>query len=309
MDLGALLAVIVTAVVTASVSLVVGKLSAVRRGLASGVRRVVRAFNYVRRFVFASRRTRRHARADFVSRRNGLSLPALGITLFRWYDRHPDLIEYMLRVVRKNRSETVRREVAELLWVNKPASQLRVNDIVHRHQYTVGHVLWVEADSDSERILAVLDATASTEQTFQPMRDETVRVVRGEWCPIDDCRYCEMTPRQIETIGAMWAKANEAKAELRRLKREFRSGKVNSAEEARSMLAGLADSELIARYGHGRSSNSQSAASGVELPAGTVGEVISLADSGWSFHITRLAEHARFCGVLVSDWLPPENAS
>ena len=114
MDLGTVIAIVATAVVTAVVTFASRKLPAVRRSIAKSSRRVGRALNYARRFVFALRRTRRHARASFISRRDGLPLPVLEFTLLRWYDKHPDLIRYLRHARLNNRCENAKREVAKI---------------------------------------------------------------------------------------------------------------------------------------------------------------------------------------------------
>lgn len=303
MDFGSLPTIAVTAAVTALVSLAIGKLSSVRRVFGSGLRSVGRALNYGRRFAFASRRTWRHARADFVSRRRGLSLPVLGITLFRWYDKHPDLIEQMLRVLRKNRSENVRREVARLLWDRKPASKLRVNDIVHTEGGTAGHVLWV--DTEGEQVLALVDVSDRDAQFFHPARTAEVRIARGDWCPMDSCQYCTMTEGQVRTLGALWRKADEAERKASRLEKDVKFKHVRQPQDVDEVLDGLSDAEQIALIGGPQYEHAQRFSDDRDLPASTVGDLKALARSGWKLDVTRIAEHRHFSGVLVSRWHGP----
>ena len=292
---------------TNAVSLVVGgllmyigrKIPAVRRRVTSGARWLFRTVNCLRKFVFASKRTRRHARADFISRRDGLSLPVLEFTLLRWYDKHPDLVEYVRHVRLKNRSEKVKREVAKLLWDVKEAWQLQVNDIVLNVGGGPGHVLWV--DTSGERVFALLEASANSARWYDPPRTREVMVVRGSWCPIEDCQYCKMTEDQIRTLGALWRNANEAEQKANRLENHVRSQRVTEPSDVEEILEGLSDSEQIARTGEGDS--------GHDLPASTVGELRTLAEAGWTFNVTRLAEHRYFSGVLVSEWAQPVDSA
>ena len=294
-------------VLTNAVSLVLGgllthigrKTPAVRLRVISGVRWLFRTVNSLRKFVFASKRTRRHARASFMSRRNGLSLPVLEFTLLRWYDKHPDLIKYVRHVRLNNRSENVKREVAKLLWDVKEAWQLRVNDILLNVGDGPSHVLWV--DTSGERVFALLEASANGARWYEPPRAREVMVVRGSWCPIEDCQYCKMTEDQISTLGALWHNAHEAERKANRLENHVRSQRVTEPSDVAEILEGLSDSEQIARTGEGGSGN--------DLPASTVGELKALAEAGWTFNVTRIAEHRYFSGVLVSEWAQPVDAS
>lgn len=295
MEPSSLLTYVLPAVAGGAVTFVGTKLPQVRRKVWAALVRLSRALNYARRFVFASRRTRRHARASFVSRRDGLSLPVLEFTLLRWYDKHPDLIEYVRHVRLNNRSENVKREVAKLLWDIKEAWQLQVNDIVLNAGGSHGHVLWV--DTSDERVFALLEASANSARWYEPPRTREVMVVRGSWCPIDDCQYCELTENQIRTLGALWHNANEAERKANRLEYHARRQRVREPSDVEEILEGLSDSEQIARTGEGDS--------GHDLPASTIGELRALAEVGWTFDVTRIVEHRYFSGVLVSEWAQP----
>lgn len=298
-------------VLTNAASLVVGamltylgsKVPSIRRRVASGARRFFRVVNRLRRFVFAYRYTRLHTRAEFVSRRKSASLQLLDLTLFRWFDKHPHLFPHVKHALRTNESELVKRRATELLWDHKRADQLQVNDILDTPNGTRAHVMWV-AHND-KRIFALLDASESGSTSYEPLREETVRVVRGNWCPIEDCERCTMTTDQIRTIGAFWWKAKDAEQRVFHFEQHVRALRVENASDFEDVFEGLSDHESIARTGRANREFTERSPNNNDLPANTLGELRTLVDSGWTFNVTRIGKHQYFSGVIVSDWDGP----
>ena len=174
--------VVIGAVVTWMLNQVMPALS---RWARYGLRKV----NHYRKFVIGKRRTRAHV---IVRWRNA---PAwvLRATVYRWFRDDPQgWAGSVRRVCELHNSEQERGRARDLLWVEKPATDLKVGDV-----YQTGgechHVLALRPLGDQIEVVTsagwVPDPWSSRTSYSGTLQ---VRVNRG-WCPLgSNCAYCSI---------------------------------------------------------------------------------------------------------------------
>ena len=227
----------------------------------------------------------------------------LELTLFRWYDKRGELWPYVVRVHEAHKLERVRAEAYNLLWKDKPSKELAVGDIVNNPAGHCGHVLHIRHDEDATRVL--WDATPSTTsgKAFGP--STSVRVTRGGWCPLPECRYCEMSFDQAREIGEWWWGKEQASDEAKRLRRGGEIYLVSSVEDADRAFEGIGDWEPIGRMG-GRAMHAPETHDGEPAKsAETVADLKLLASEGWEFQVLRCEDYDHLPKVVMFDWCPP----
>ena len=298
------LPVVVSAVVGAVAVYVLQRIPLVWGALRDGTTRVGNAVNHIRKFVLARKTTRLVARSAFMSRRNSVSLVLLELTLFRWYDKHGGLLPYVKHVQEKHKNERVRTAAYSLLWDDKPPTELKVGDIVDNRDGARGHVLHIRHDEDATRVLwhAIHGSTSGT--AFPT--DGSVRVTLGGWCPLDDCRYCDMAPSIRTEIGDWWWRLEEAQEEANRLRRGGENYMVSNVEDADSALHGIADYELVRAAGGKAMQAPDHYDYGPITSAQSVAELKTLAREGWQFQILRCPGYDNLPPVIISNWCPPQ---
>ena len=298
------LPVLVSAVVGAVALYVLQRIPVVWGALRDGITRVGNAVNHIRKFVLARKATRLEARSAFMSRRNSVSLVLLELTLFRWYDKHGGLLPYVKHVQEKHKNERVRRTAYNLLWDDKPAAELKVGDIVDNRDGARGHVLHIRHDEDATRVLWHAIHESTSDRAFPT--DGSVRVTRGGWCPLDDCRYCDMAPSIRTEIGDWWWRLKEAQKEANRLRRGGENYMVSNVEDADSALHGIADYELVRAAGGKAMQAPDHYDYGPITSAQSVAELKTLAREGWQFQILRCPGYDNLPPVIISNWRPPQ---
>ena len=298
------LPVLVSAVVGAVVLYVLQRIPVVWGALRDGITRVGNAVNHIRRFVLARKATRLEARSAFMSRRNSVSLVLLEFTLFRWYDKHGGLLPYVKHVQEKHKNERVRRAAYSLLWNDKPAAELKVGDIVDNRDGARGHVLHIRHADDATRVLWHAMHGSTSGRAFR--KDGSVRVTRGGWCPLDDCRYCDMAPSIRTEIGDWWWRLEEAQEEANRLRHGGQNYKVRNVEDADSALHGIADHEPVGITG-GKTMHAPDHYDYQPITsAGSVAALRNLAMEGWQFEVLRCPGYDNLPSVMISKWCPPQ---
>ena len=305
MDSAIVISTALGAVIGAVALYALQRLPAVRRRFSGSMTSIIRSLNSIRKLFLATKRTRIETRASHISERSSISLRRLRRTLFHWYEDYPDLWPYMTKVYNDHRNELVRQEVSNLLWVEKPARELRVGDIVRRRNNDYGHVVRLFHREDGTHV--IWDAThRGNSQGFFPKEAMVSTTCRG-WCPILSCRYCQMGTDLCAEIGEWWWRLEESMREVRQLRTGGERFRVKGAEDANKALSGIEDHRTIAQKGmrpiQARSDNEWKH----HIPARHVSDLKRLAKDGWHFTLERFDGYDNVPPIIVSEWYPPPN--
>ena len=265
--------------------------------------RVIHTIDTIRKFVFAKKITRIKARAQRISRDDSVSLYRLERTLFDWYAVRQELLPYVMQIHQNHNVERVRSAAYDLLWYDKPLTALKVGDVVNDPAGHSGHVLHIRYDEDATRVL--WDATPSSTSGTAYHSSASVRVTRDGWCPLSECRYCDMSSDQVREIGEWWWGKEQANNEANRLRQGGKCVFVRSVEDADRAFEGLVGDELIAivcrRALHAPETLDGEPAKSAE----TVADLKLLASEGWTFQVLRCDDYDRLPRVVMFDWCPP----
>ena len=279
------------------------RLPAVRQRLHNSLTRMVASLNSVRKFVFASRRTRISARAARIASRTDVSLRRLRKTLFHWYEEFHELWPYLVQVYDNNENELVTAATAELLWIEKSVGDLQPGDIVRRGHEDYGHVVHVNRTEDG--VLVTWQVTHNSTSSGGYSNSVRVKVTRRGWCPVPACRYCQMGTDLSREIGEWWWSREEARRDAMRLRRGGDFFRVQSADDAEAALDGLGDHESIGTMGERALEAPNHLDYEPIVRARTVAELKTLARDGWTFQVTICRDYDHFPPVIVYNWFPP----
>lgn len=298
-------------VVGAVVGYFLGNIPAARKKLRGGLKRMVAAADHVRRFLLARKKTRLHARAAFMSRRRNIALAVLELTLFRWYEKNPDLLPHIQSVHENHSNERVKTAAYKLLYDNKKALELEIGDIVELRDKQTWHVLFIYR-RDDDFVDVLLEATPRAKSSITLHKERTARVARGGWCIVPDCRYCAMGPDLCQEIGYWWWERKKLSAELQQFKSHGVVHSVANTEDADKAFENFQDGEKIGKM-YVRTMNppeilgendADSSISSVE----TVGGLKNLAEDGWKFKVLRRDYGYDEPRINVFECQPPSGA-
>lgn len=290
------------------VTLVLGRLPRIRSCAWASLQRVAKAINNTRKFLIGKRSTRIKRRADFMSRRHNASSALLEATLFRWFEKDIKLLPFMLSVYANHKNELVRASVANLLWEDKPATALQVGDVVDHPSGPSSHILYIVSDDENlnDDEVGILWHATPNERTIGTIAQQTqIRVTRRGWCPLGNCRYCEMSLAQVREIGQWWWEYQVWRREANRLKSGGKTQMVASDDDAKALFEDLNDNRSIAKQGARIFESPDDCDYSPILSAQTIGDLKRLASEGWTFEALICEDYDKLPKVIISRWCPP----